>query len=172
MHGDFAKRARAAMQTLRGDFTSTDVIDAMEGLTGVERKRLSGLLNDFVKAGELFRVDKGVYRYAGKKKRATYGQRIWNAARRLRRFTASDLEAIVPEASPATIGEYIRWMIKSEFVADRGDQYVVIQDMPVKSPKDREKIDRMRHWRRRIAEARERLRQTDADLAELEAEIK
>jgi len=103
-----ASRVREAAQRL-SEFYVISLFDAVEVRSYREQKAARDALHDLVRRGEVERVQAARYRYIGRKKRITYRQRFWDVARRMVRFSLTDIEQIT-EAKRDTVKEFCYWM--------------------------------------------------------------
>ena len=108
-----ADRVRRAASRLR-EFPLAALSDAAEVRSYLERKAVRESFFDFLARGEVERIGYGRYRYIGRKNRMTYRQRFWDIARRMIRFSLSDLEQIT-EARRETIKEFCYWMVRKGY---------------------------------------------------------
>ena len=108
-----AGRIREAAKQLK-EFSNKDLSDAVGVRSYQERGAVRKRVSAFLTRGEIERIDRGVYRYVGRKERVTLQQRIWDIARRMAQFTLDDLEQITG-ANRATIKKFCSLMVKEGY---------------------------------------------------------
>ena len=108
-----AGRMRQAAKQLR-KFTPKDLSDTIEVRSYREREDVRDSLRDFLRRGEIERIDHAFYRYLGRKERITFRQRLWDIARRMVHFSFSDLVQIT-EGNRETIQEFCCWMVQKGY---------------------------------------------------------
>jgi predicted transcriptional regulator of viral defense system len=108
-----AGRIREAAKELE-QFSRRDISDAIEVMSYKERDEVSKAFQDFIRRGEFERIGDNLYHYVRRKDVQTYRQRFWDIARRMIRFTVSDLEQIT-QARRNTILEFCSWMVKKGY---------------------------------------------------------
>jgi len=136
----FAGRIRNAARKLR-TFRANDLADAIEVRSYRERKAVRETMRDFIRRGEFFRIEPGLYRYVPLPRKITIRQRLWNIARRMKApyFNLDDLERFTG-ANRETIREFCVWMVKAGYAArvKRG-HYKVIGRLDPIVPSGKEK---------------------------------
>ena len=107
----FAGRMRAGAMNLKV-FTTAEIADAAGVQTYAQKKAVNSALRDFLRRGEIERLEPGRYRYLGRRETTSIRQRLWDVARRMTRFTFDDLEQITG-ADREYIREFCRKMVKA-----------------------------------------------------------
>ena len=110
-----AERIRVAAKQL-GTFRVRDLADTAFIKTYHERRSIRSTIRDFVKRGEMKRIDAGLFRYVQLPKKVTVRQRLWNVVRRLKSpyFSLDDLERFT-EAKRKTIIAFCKWLVDSGY---------------------------------------------------------
>ena len=108
-----AGKIRQAAKQLR-EFKPKDLSDTIEVRSYREREDVRDSLRDFLRRGEIERIDHAFYRYLGKKERVTFRQRLWDIARRMVQFSFSDLVQITG-GNRDTIQEFTGWMVQKGY---------------------------------------------------------
>jgi len=148
----FAERMRVAARGL-GEFRAGELADAMKVRTYGERARVRDYVRDFMKRGELKRVDRGRYRYVAGSRRVTIRQRLWNVVRRMPspHFTLDDLEQLT-EVNRETIKEFCGWLVRERYaVRVKRGHFRRVKSFEIDAPPDRKKIERLRGIRKESA---------------------
>lgn len=150
----FADKIRKACISLGsgGSVLGTDEIFERAMIqTYADKKRAWSSLRDMVRAGEVERVDRGKYRYLGKKSTAPKKQTVmWRFLRMRRVVTVDDL--VVASASSAEyVREWLRGLARKDIVKKREDgAYVLTTDVAAaEPPRDEDKAEKLRELRRR-----------------------
>jgi len=105
-----AGRMRQAAKQLK-EFTPKDISDTIEVRSYREREDVRDSLRDFLRRGEIERIDHAFYQYVGKKERVTFRQRLWDISRRMIQFSFKDLVQITG-GNKETIQEFCCWMVQ------------------------------------------------------------
>ena len=110
-----AGRIRIAAKQLR-TFRVRDLADTALIKTYHERRSIRSTIRDFVRRGEMERIDVGLFRYIQLPKKVTIRQRLWNVVRRLKSplFSLDDLERFT-EAKRETISDFCKWLVNSGY---------------------------------------------------------
>ena len=108
-HKTFADKIREEMSRTAGkEFRARDLMDPI-ATSYKQCDRAREYIRDFLRRGEIERVATGLYRYKGRQRPITLRQRLWDVARRMRRFNLDDLEQITA-GNRETIKDFCRWM--------------------------------------------------------------
>ena len=110
-----AGRIRIAARQL-GEFRVRDISNTAFIKTYHERRSIRITIRDFVRRGEMERIDVGLYRYVQLPKKVTIRQRLWNVVRRLKSplFSLDELERFT-EAKRKTISDFCKWMVNAGY---------------------------------------------------------
>ena len=108
-----AGRMRQAAKQLR-KFTPKDISDTIEVRSYREREDVRDSLRDFLRRGEIERIDHAFYRHVGRKERVTFRQRLWDISRRMIQFSFKDLVQITG-GNKETIQEFCCWMVQQGY---------------------------------------------------------
>ena len=108
-----AGRIRQAAKQLR-EFRPKDISDTIEVRSYREREDVRDSLRDFLRRGEIERIDHAFYRYLGRKERVTFRQRLWDISRRMIQFSFKDLVQITG-GNKETIQEFCCWMVQKGY---------------------------------------------------------
>ena len=146
-------RVRAAMQHLavgpisdprREWFTVWSIDHLMPGET---YRRLRGVINQFIKSGEIRRVKMGHYEYVGKKPRRTKLDVIWHLVRSHRQFETDQIERL-SGATRGTVLEYLHCLRRLGFIRQpRRGYWQLIEDPGPDTPVNAAKCKRLRALR-------------------------
>lgn len=141
----FANKIRQAAKSLapQGDIKTAELGHAAMVQTPKEHKRMLNAVCEMVKAGEMERVSRGVYRYVGKKKPAEAREVMWRLLRMRRRVSVEDLVEMAG-ASENYAKEWLQMLARLNVVRkfDNGI-YQLINDT-VEMPTDDDKAARLR----------------------------
>ena len=110
-----AERIRIAAKQLR-TFRVRDLADTAYIKTYHERRSIRSTIRDFVRRGEMEKINAGLFRYVQLPKKVTIRQRLWNVVRRLKSpyFSLDDLERFT-EAKRETIIDFCKWLVNSGY---------------------------------------------------------
>ena len=149
----FADRVRRAAKGLK-DFGAGELADAMEIRTYRERQQIREAIRDFLKRGEMERIERGRYRYLPRIEKVTNRQRLWNVVRRMSGpfFTLNDLEQLTG-IHRESIKEFCGWLVREGYAERlKKGHFRRTGNYGIEVPKDQKKVDRLVDWRRRIKE--------------------
>ena len=180
MRESFAGRIREAAKSLGagGKEFRADELGHEAGIqTRKDMRHMYRTIIDFVRAGEIERAERGVYRYRGKPAGRPQIQLImWRILRARRAVTIEDLQELAG-ASAAYAKQWLMMLARRQIVRKLSNgKYHLIQD-PVEMPRDEEKAEKLRTIRERkkaalkaldhafsaIADARKAISQFEVD---------
>ena len=160
------------MKSENAAITAVEVADRLGCKTYAEMKSVRETLYDLVKSGELTRIDKGLYRYVGKKPaRPELRKVMWDYFRMRKKSGASvtveELQAAAGVSSDYT-KEWLRALVRLGIAKDcGGGKFQLLKD-PVEMPVDAHKAERLQTLRqRKKQEALELVEKIQATLDEL-----
>lgn len=147
-HTGITKKVRQCIREMNGRFRASDVIDGLgsEVQTYSARNRVKKVILDMAKAGEILRLERGLYEYRGKQGKPQLREVMWRILRARRSVTVDDLV----ELSGAKEGYALEWL---QMLARNGivrhlktGRWQMISD-PVDMPDDGKKADRLKNLR-------------------------
>ncbi len=106
------KMRKAAKQLKRFDFLK--LCEAMGVRTYSEQRLVKANIKAFLKRGEFKILLPERFLYIERERATSLKQRLWDIARRMIYFCASDLEQIT-EGNKNTIQDFIKWMLKNGY---------------------------------------------------------
>ena len=159
MRESFAGKIREAAKTLGAggrEFKADDLGDRTGLQTRSDLKRMYRTVIDFTRAGEIERVNRGVYRYCGRPSKKPQAQLImWRILRARRTVTVEDLQELAG-ASAGYIKEWFRMLRRRGIVQKVSDgKYRLVHD-PVEMPRNEEKAEKLRDIREKKSAALDR----------------
>ncbi len=140
----FTGRIREAARALAPEvFTVTDLSIKAEVMTRKDHQRIRDVIRELRKTGEIVRMGRGRYSYAGRAKKTNeIREIIWRVLRARRNVTVEDLMELCG-ASDRYAREWLAMLVKRGVLSRRGDRYRMISD-PVEMPVNEEKADALR----------------------------
>lgn len=166
-----AGACRRWWQTTPSQWSVSDLADGVGVQSYADKKRLSTVIRDALRKGEIERVARGTYRSIARKEPApaTGRDRMWRILRMRRRVTADDLVELAGVARSYAL-EYMRALVKAEVVRASGGPgapriYELAQD-PVKPPATDDNARKLRELRARRKSAMEALMRAMEALAD------
>lgn len=112
-------KVRTAARGYDGVFRVGDLVGAIDVRTYSQARSVRGVLEEFMKTGEVVRVDRGLYVYGKRERRRGYLDVIWHLARSHRRFSTDEIERL-SGAARATVLEYLRCLAAAGYLRKRG----------------------------------------------------
>jgi hypothetical protein len=170
----WASKVRGSLQAMgKGwKFRTDELIEKVGVQSRREKEKTLGALRDFVKRGEVERIDPRLYLYRGSRdEKPTKKKVMWDYMRMRRKsgatVTVEELQQI-SEASADYVREWIRSVVRLGAVKDLKDgRYQLLQD-PTDMPDDGSKAEKLRELRRRqkarVVEALEQIHANVCDI--------
>ncbi|MBW1778797.1 MAG: hypothetical protein JRJ54_14610 [Deltaproteobacteria bacterium] len=138
-----AGRVREACRIL----STFSVLDLYDLCHPDPEKAVRDTLIDFKKAGEVRRIEKGVYTYVGRAEKRHFTDVIWHLVRSYRAFTTDDIERL-SGARRYTVLEYLRFLGSAGILEKTGrGNWRLVKDPGPATPENmrkREKLSRVR----------------------------
>lgn len=135
--------------------TNAQIADALDMVFDNEKQVLYRTLRDFIKFGEIEKVNRGVYKYIGKTSKPQLQQIMWRALRARKTVTVDDLIEF-SNASREYVKNWLRMLTKREIVRRTRNgnkwKYQLIND-PVIMPLDEEKTEQRKIRKQKKREA-------------------
>lgn len=148
MQTGLAAKVREAARARPGSFRVGDLVQVLDIRTYKEAARVTGVLRDFMRSGEVTRIDRGLYVYVNRPARRGYLDIIWHLVRSHRQFTTDDIERL-SGAKRATVLEYLRCLKRYGFLRSRvRGRWELIEDPGPARPVDAKKCERLKGLRR------------------------
>jgi hypothetical protein len=154
MKKTFAGKVRVAAEAIQKSscqVTCEALEAACEIGTRKERDRLYDTIGDFCRRGEMQRVKRGVYRYAGRQKSPEKQQVMWRYLRSSRSFGGVTMEEL-REVAGASVDYVLEWLAalvtRGVVKSTEGDptRWQLLHD-PIEMPENDEKAERLRALR-------------------------
>ena len=169
MRESFAGKIREAAKALGAggkEFRADELGDRAGLQTRSDLRRMYQTIIDFIRAGDIERVEKGVYRYRGKPAERPQIQLVmWRIMRARRAVTIEDLQELAG-ASAAYAKQWLMMLARRQIVRKLSNgKYHLIQDL-VKMPQDEEKAQKLRKIRERKKAALKALDQAFSAIAD------
>jgi len=142
--GTAANRVRAAGKILK----QFSIADLEELIIKDPAWRIRNTVGDLKKSGEIVHHGRGLYEYAGKKKKRTYMDVIWHLVRSHRHFRAEEIERL-SGAKRYTVNEYL-WCLRGlGYLRKAGPgAWLLIKDPGPKTPVNTAKCQKLKEIRR------------------------
>lgn len=146
-----AQRVREAAQRL-GQFRARDLADEAQVQTYKERATVKDYIQDFVKRGEMERIERGLYRFVRIKKRRTQLDIIWHLARSHRHFSTDEMERLSGAVRNVVL-EYLRCLMGLGHLLKIGSKHwKLINDPGPETPTNIGKCKKLKELRKRKRE--------------------
>jgi len=141
-----AKVREAARE--RGRFRVADLAAEIDIRTYEEaRKVRQHVLRDMLKSGEVRRIDRGLYEYAGKTPRRTRLDVIWHLVRSNRQFTTDEIERL-SGAARYTVLEYLHCLRRLGYLRQaKRAHWQLIKDPGPETPVNTAKCQKLKRIR-------------------------
>ena len=144
----FAQRIREAAKRL-GQFRANELADEAQVQTYKGRVTVRNYIRDFIKRGEMERIERGLYQYVWRKGRRTQLDIIWHLIRSHRHFSTDEMERL-SGAVRATVLEYLRCLVSLGYLKKIGRKnWKLINDPGPETPTNTGKCKRLREIRKR-----------------------
>jgi len=163
----FTGRIREAARALAPEvFTVRDLSIKAEVMTRKDHQRIRDVLHELRETGEIVRMGRGQYSYAGRsKKKNELREVMWRVLRARRNVTVEDLMELAG-ASERYAREWLGMLVRRGVLSHHADRYRMIAD-PIDMPSDEDKAQALRLLRQmKKTRALEALDEASAAIAE------
>lgn len=149
MTDTFTGRIREAARALAPEvFTVTDLSIKAEVMTRKDHQRIRDVIRELRKTGEIVRMGRGQYSYAGRAKKTNEIRKImWRVLRARRNVTVEDMMELCG-ASENYATEWLRMLVRRGVLSQKNGRYRMISD-PIDMPSNEEKARALRLLRER-----------------------
>lgn len=145
---------REITSRIAGEFTWQDVAFELKVTDSSERKNIrSHTFGDMIRSGEIERVSRNVYRYAGRSHRRNFHDKIWHLVRSHRHFNTDQIERL-SGAKRRTVLEYLNCLQKLGYLRKTGWQkWQLMKDPGPATPSNDEKRRKLKQIRAKQKES-------------------
>jgi len=138
----------------------SEIADKLDRISYADKRPLYAALIELKKAGEIKRIERGKYIWAGKESGKPELRKVmWRFFRSERVVSVEDLQEIAG-AKRSYVKEWLQMLCRNGIAGKRGKKYIMIKD-PVIMPDDNKKADRLKKIRQQKKEALAALRAAD-----------
>jgi len=122
------QKVRAAASAYDGAWRAGDLANVIGIRTYSQVRFVRDVIHEFLKTGEVVRVERGLYVYGKRDQHRGYLDVIWHLARSHRSFATDEIERL-SGAARATVLEYLRCLVAAGYLRQRvRGQWELIND--------------------------------------------